>query len=129
MLLAFINISKQSQDVQFCIGQDDITAGVELQVQPVKSIGKLKLEYTISANLGDGSKASSLQVLAQFGDKGGWGCSGCPRIFGEMATEARIDEQLFAVVWFVEFDKQNSLFVVRSIVIREGWLGCTEERS
>jgi hypothetical protein len=64
----------------------------------------LELEYAVGADLGYGRHSPSLEILAQFGDKGrGRGSCGA-RIFGEMAAEAGVDEELFAVVGFVELD-------------------------
>lgn len=71
----------------------------------------MELEDAVGADLGDGCDSPSLQVFAQLCDKGRRR-SGCgSRIFGKVAAEAGIDEELFAVVGLVEFDEKDSLCV------------------
>lgn len=70
----------------------------------------MELEDAVGADLGDGCDSPSLQVFAQLCDKGRRR-SGCgSRIFGKVAAEAGIDEELFAVVGLVEFDEEDALF-------------------
>ena len=70
----------------------------------------MELEDTVGADLGDGCDSPSLQVFAQLCDKGRRR-SGCgSRIFGKVAAEAGIDEELFAMIGLVKLDEEDALF-------------------
>jgi len=71
----------------------------------------LELEDAVGADLGDGCDSPSLQVFAQLCDKARRRSGRSSRIFGKVAAEAGIDEELFAVVGLVEFDEKDSLCV------------------
>jgi hypothetical protein len=109
VLLALIDIAQQRQDLQIAIGEDNVATSVELKVQSVQPVRELELEYAVGANLGDGGYSARLEILPQLRDKrrGRGGSSAC--IFGKMAAEARVDEQLLAVVGLVELDEEDAL--------------------
>lgn len=109
MLFALLDIAQQRKDVQVAIGEDDVAASVELEVESVQSVGELELENTVGADLRDGGDSAGLQVLAQLGNEARGRGGGGAGIFGEMAAEARVDEQLFAVVGLVELDQEDAL--------------------
>jgi hypothetical protein len=109
VLFALVHVPQQRQDFEVCIREDNVAACVEFEVQSVQSIRELQFEYAVGANLGDRGYSACFQVLAQFRDKRRGRSGGCARIFGEMAAEARVDEQLLAVVGFVELDEEDSL--------------------
>ena len=57
----------------------------------------------------DGRDTSCLQILAELCDEARRGRGRGTRIFSEVAAEARVDEQLFAMVGLVELDEKDSL--------------------
>jgi len=69
VLLAFLDIAQQRKDVQVAIGEDDVAASVELEVESVQSVGELELENAVGADLRDGGDSAGLQVLAQFSNE------------------------------------------------------------
>jgi hypothetical protein len=109
VLLAFLYIAQQRQDIQISVGQDDVAASVELQVESIQSIRELELKYAIGTDLGDRGNSTCLQVFAQLCDEARGRSGGCSRIVGKVAAEAGVDEQLFAVVGLVELDEEDAL--------------------
>ena len=70
----------------------------------------MELENAVGTDLGDGRNSPGLQVFAQLCDKARRR-SGCgSRIFGKVAAEAGIDEELFAVIGLVKLDEEDALF-------------------
>jgi hypothetical protein len=69
VLFALVHIAQQRKDIQVAIGQDNVAAGVELEVQSVQSVGELELENAVCADLRDGGDSPGLQVLAQLSDE------------------------------------------------------------
>ena len=106
MLCAFIYITQQRNNVQLIVRQDDISTRIELQKQMVKAVGELKFYYAIRANLRNRSYSSSLEGFAQLLYKWrGRRCCG-PYKARKMASEARVYNELFSVVGFLELKKE-----------------------
>mgnify|MGYP007026586870 CR=1 FL=1 len=108
VLGAFVDISEEGDDVEFVVGKDDVSAGVELEEQVVLAVGELNVDDAVGADLGDRRDSSGTEVLSQASDKGrgssGRGSSkGC-----KVASETRVDNQLFALLGFGELEEEDA---------------------
>jgi len=112
MLSPLAHDSQQCNNIQSRIRKHHVTTSVELQKQPVQPVRELELNDPVCADLGDGCDAPRLEVFAQTGDKSRGRGGGGAGEGGEVAAEAAVDDELGAVVGFVEFEEEDALVIL-----------------
>ncbi len=101
------DIPQQRKNLEVGIGQDDVAAGEELEVQAVGAVAELELDDAVGADLGDLCDAAGLEELAQAGDELARGGGGGACEVGQVAAEARLDEDLLLAVGLCELEEED----------------------
>lgn len=85
------------------------------------TIAKGNVDNTICANLCDSRDTTRFEEFAQSRYEGGR-CGGCcARVLCDMSAEARVDDELAAMVWFRYFEKEYTLFITNSLLVSLAW--------
>ena len=79
----------------------------------VCAIAEGDVDDSVSTDLSDACNATRFKELAQscYEGRRGGGC--CPGVMCDMSAEARVDDELTAVVWFGKFEKKDALNMPR----------------
>jgi len=108
-----------SQDLHVAIGNEDIASSIELEIESVCAIGKLKLYDAIGADLAYRCDSTGAEGFAKLADEGGRFRRGCSGEGGEVASETGFDKQLGSLGRLVEFDEEDARRKVVDVVDAE----------
>src|ERR1700677_4774702 len=108
MCLSLADVALQRDDLQLGVREHDVPRRKELQEQPELPVGELYLNDAVRADLRHARDPSRLEELAEpLHERRRRGRGGsCER--GEVATEAAVDEELLAVVRFVQLYEEDA---------------------
>ncbi len=107
LAVALRDVSQQGQDVQLGVGQDDIAAREELEVEPVRSVAELEFDDAIGADLSDRGDPPGLEELSQTDDEGTRGGCGSSRKIGQVAAESGVYEELLLAVRLGKLEEED----------------------
>lgn len=103
------HLAEERDDLVFTVRENDVPPGEKFEKQVVKAIAEDDVDDSISPNLGNGGHPSRLEELAQATHEAGGRARGGARILGEMTSKTGVDNELFAMVRFGEFEEEDAL--------------------
>jgi len=108
MLGSLGDIPQQAQNSALGVCENDIAAGVKLKEESILAVGKGDFNDTIGAYLADGCDSPGAKEFAQASDERRGRSGGCTRKSSEVGAETGVDDELLAVLWFGEFQEEDS---------------------
>lgn len=91
------------------IREDNVTAGEKLEEKVEEAIAEDDVNHSIGPNLGNRRDSPGFETFAQASHEAG-GSSGCGAgVLCQMTSEARVDDQLLAMIRFGELEEEDAL--------------------